>query len=109
MNYLSRGIMSKPTNLSELHFRVISLTKGLDPERLSLVMVVGKDTEGNPQVWADEHSIYRTEHENLTIREALRSMTSRDIPFLEAAEPIRSEWLNLDGSWFLDDEKEIAV
>jgi hypothetical protein len=102
MNNSFRGTMSKPANLSELHFRVIHLRKGLDPENLSLVMVVGKDTEGNPQVWGDEHSMYRTEHENPTIRQALQTMAMRDIPFLEAIEPIRDEWLNEDGTWFLD-------
>lgn len=100
--------MSKPANLSELHFRVINMTRGANQERLSLVMVVGNDTEGKPQIWADNHSTYRTEHENPTIREALSSMTSRDTPFLEAAEPIRAEWLNSDGSWFLDDENKSA-
>lgn len=94
--------MSKPANLSELHFRAISFTRGLSTEKLSLVMVVGKDTDGKHQIWADQHSTYQTEHENPTIREALRKMAFRDTPFLEAPEPIRDEWLNEDGSWFLE-------
>lgn len=101
--------MSKPANLSELYFRVINLIQGLDREQKILVIVVGKDTEGKPQVWADEHSYYKTEHENPTIREALRSMAIRETPFFEALDAIRSEWLNPDGSWALKNEEAIVV
>lgn len=109
MNELSRGIMSKPANLSELYFRVIYLTQGINGEKMSLVIVTGRDTEGKPQVWADKHSYYKTEHTNPTIREALRSMAIRETPFYEAIEALRSEWLNRDGTWALDDKREIAV
>lgn len=101
--------MSKPANLSELYFRVINLIQGLDKEKKSLIIVVGKDTEGKPQVWADEHSYYKTEHENPTIREALRSMAIRETPFFDALDSIRSEWLNPDGTWALKNEEAIVV
>lgn len=101
--------MSKPANLSELRFRVINLIQGLDRTKKSLIIVVGEDTEGKSQVWADEHSYYKTEHENPTIREAIRSMAIRETPFFEAVDAIRSEWLNPDGSWALENEEAIAV
>lgn len=94
--------MSKPANLSDLNFRAIHLTQGGNSEKMTLVLVTGKDTEGKPQVWADEHSYYKTDHESPLIREALRAMAFRDTPFFEAPEPIQKEWLNKDGSWFQD-------
>lgn len=109
MNELSRGIMSKPANLSELCFRVINLTQGVDREKMSLVIAAGRDTEGKSQVWADKHSYYKTEHESSIIREALRSMAIRETPFFEAPDAIRAEWLNPDGSWALKTEEAIVV
>lgn len=109
MNELSRGIMSNPANLSELQFRAIHLTQGVNSEKMTLVIVAGRDTEGKPQIWADEHSYYKTEHKNPTVREALQSMAIRETPFFDALDAIRSEWLNPDGSWALKNEEAIVV
>lgn len=91
--------MSIPANLSELMFQVINITDGLDSKPTSIVMVTGKDTEGNLRLWVDEFSAYYTEHPNLDVREALREMVGKETPFLEANEYILSEWTEEDGSW----------
>lgn len=101
--------MSEPANLSELYFRAIHLTQGVNGEKMTLVIVAGKDAEGKSQIWADENSYYKTEHESPVIREALRAMAIREIPFYDAVDAIRSEWLNPDGTWFLNDEKELTA
>lgn len=101
--------MSKPASLSELNFHVMSINPDLDARPISLVTVVGKDTEGKLRIWIDEHCSYEADHANLEVREALRAMTGRETPFLEAPDFIRDEWLDLDGSWGLAEDRGIEI
>lgn len=91
--------MSAPANLSKLNFHVVNITEDSGSESISLVMAVGRDTEGELRLWVDDYSAYYTEHPNLEVREALKEMTGKETPFLEANDHILSEWTNEDGSW----------
>lgn len=107
--------MSTPANLSDLHFHVMSLTKGVEPKPIILVSVIGRDTEGDLSLWVDEYSVYHSgsnDNENtlnLIIQEALRAMVGRETPFLEALDAIRNEWCNEDGTWALPKDSGIKI
>lgn len=91
--------MSKPASLSDLHFHVIDIANGHDAKGTSVVMVAGKDTEGKLRLWVDGYSSYSSDHDNPDVRAAIRAMSGKETPFLEAPEVIRNEWTEKDGSW----------
>lgn len=91
--------MPEPAKLSELNFQVISVKQEGNLPDLSIVMLSGKDKEGNVQLWVDDYSTYHTDHGHDGVRTALKSMTGRVTPFYEAPEFIRDEWVEEGSRW----------
>lgn len=98
--------MSKPANLEDLSFQVINVVRDGLPN-LSVVMVVGMDENGKLRLWVDDYSTYFTEHNNDEVRAALKSMVGRSIPFFEAPDFIREEWV-WENDGMLEDDKDFV-
>lgn len=94
--------MVEPAKLSELNFQVISIKQEGDLPDLSVVMLSGKDKDGNVRLWVDDYSTYHTDHGHAGVRTALKSMTGRVTPFYEAPEFIRDEWIERDPAGLAD-------
>lgn len=91
--------MIEPAKLSELNFQVISIPQEGNLPDLSIVMLSGKDKEGNVRLWVDDYSTYHTDHGHPGVKTALKSMTGRVTPFYEAPEFIRNEWVEEGAKW----------
>ena len=94
--------MNRIVDTSKLSFHVIGVEQEGDLPNLSVVMLVGPDTDGTLRLWVDEYSTYDTEHDNEDVKAALAQMTGRVTPFYEAPDFIRAEWVDDDAPEILD-------